>query len=116
MAVEPIGGAFDLGFAGEEGEDVAVVLAERVADGAGDRVLDPLVTVAAEVAVFEREGAAFALDDGSGGHQPGIGSAVARRRNYAGAKVGTECGLRHERGGKGGGSEERGIGKEGGGP
>ena len=50
QAVEPLGGALDLGDAGQEGEQAALRLAERAADRGRHLVLDPLLRRAAEMA------------------------------------------------------------------
>src|SRR3546814_8629790 len=49
MAVEPLGGAFDLGYAGEKGEDVAVVRAERVAEDRKSVVMGKGVSVGVDL-------------------------------------------------------------------
>ena len=64
--VEPLGGALDLGDAGQEGEDSALrLVGQRCADRGGHRILDALAGIAAEMAQRDRMAAARALARGA---------------------------------------------------
>ncbi len=90
---EPVGGTFDLRDAGEEGEHTAVRLTERAADRGGDRVLDPQLGLAADVAQRQRIAATLALADGGAIHQCRKPRAVERGGHCDDAEVGAEAGL-----------------------
>ena len=75
--VEPLGGALDLGDAGQEGEQAPLPFGERAADRRRHLVLDPLLGGAAEMDELDRIGAALALDHRRVAHQRGE---AARRR------------------------------------
>ncbi len=64
-ALQPLRCPLDLTDAGQKGEDVALLFAQRAADGGGHLVLDPCFSSPPDMAQRERIDFAFALDDGA---------------------------------------------------
>ncbi|PHJ84515.1 hypothetical protein VF04_36165, partial [Nostoc linckia z7] len=94
---QPLGRPLDLGDAGQQGEQAALLFAQRAADGGRHFVLDPRFGCAAEVAEFERVAAALAFDHRRVIEQGRETSAVERRRHREQAEVRAERRLGVER-------------------
>ena len=88
---QPFGSPFDLGSAGQEGEDRARLAGQCGADSGGDTVLDALAAVAADVALFDREHPPLAFQPDQPGHQRFIGGAIKRCRHQQQPQVGAQC-------------------------
>ncbi len=95
--VEPLGGALDLGDAGEEGEDPAALLAQGEPHRSGDRVLDPRLGGTAEMAQRQRVHPPRALDHRRAVHQLREARAVERRRHCHQSQIRAQTRLRVER-------------------
>ena len=100
QVAQRLGGPLDLGHAGQEGEQRAVMLAQRVADRRGHLRLDPLRRVAAFVDQGQRIAFALAFDLRRIAQQPGEPLAVERRRHRQDAQVGPQALRRIERQGQ----------------
>jgi hypothetical protein len=101
---KPFSGPLDLRDAGEEREHPAFRFAERAANGGGDRVLDPQLGLATDMAERQRIAAAFTFDHGAplsiGVHQRCKSRSVERCGHRNNAQIGAEAGLYVEREGK----------------
>ena len=89
--------ATDLALPGQEGEDRAGFLVERLERRARDILLDARARVPAKVARGDRISAALAFDQRSVAKEGANASAVERRRHHQNAQVFTQAGLRVER-------------------
>ena len=92
--LQPLGNAFDLRDAGQESQHAPCLVGQREAASGGDRILDPLRAVAAQVPVGQRMRATGAFDDGCPPHQGGEPRAVERCRHRDKAQVGPQRRLR----------------------
>ena len=59
--MQRFGGAFDLALARQEGEDATGLVGERIADGPGHGIFDPLVRFAFPIADIDGKGAPLAF-------------------------------------------------------
>ena len=91
--LQPLGGALDLGDAGEKGEQAALRLGKGAADGGGHVVLDAPFGRAAEMDQRDGVGAAFAADHRRAAHQVGEALAVEGGGHSEEAEVRPERGL-----------------------
>ena len=93
---QPLAHPLDLALAGQEGEDTARHVAQRLPDDVGDGVLDTLRAVPVAVAYVHREAAAHGFDDRCLAQQRGDTRAVQRRRHDKDRKILPQGGLNVE--------------------
>ena len=91
-AAEDLLGATDLADAGQEHEQVARLLPERLRHGGGHGVLGSGAPVGGQPAHVDRVGAALALDHRGVTEHPGECDGVGRGRHRQDAEVGTQVG------------------------
>ena len=95
--VQPFGGALDLGHTRQESEDTARFVAQGEADRGGNRILDPRLRRAADMAQRQRVHPPSALHNGRVPHQTGEARAVQRRRHRQQSQIGPQPALGIER-------------------
>ena len=89
--------AVDLAGAGQEGEQVAALLTQRLPDDAGDVGLDRLADLTSDIAQLQRPASPFAFNDRRAVHQRGKARAVERRGHRDQPQVGPERPLHLQR-------------------
>ncbi len=100
LARQPFLGAADLRGAGQEGEDVAALFADRAADGGGHAILQPGVGIVAQMAGLDRKGAPFAAQALGARNALRHAFAVQGRRHDHEAQIVAQAGLRLQREGQ----------------